>query len=197
MLGVPVWILVGLLATAPGPSAWGRLGPERRRRLSVLLSTALAAALVAVPALSGVWVWSSRVGARLEATPSWKVDGRALEDVRSVDASRVPDGLWLLPPVEMQVMAISDTRHFTVIPRDLYLQGLTAGTRDLPDRLVLLSLVSGRSVSRAAARSALDRLDVTLACVPRENSRARRILSGAVGQPLQRVGAMRCHIADR
>jgi hypothetical protein len=197
MLGVPVWVLVGLLVAAPEPSAWVRLGSQRRRRLGVALGATLAGALVAASTLSGVWLWSSRIGGRLEATPSWKVSAQALENVRSVNTGRVPKGLWLLPPEEMQVMAISDTRHFTVVPRDLYLSGLTAGTRDLQDRLVLLGLVSGRAVSRAGVRSALDRLDVTLACVPWDDQRARRILAAVVDQPLQPVGAMRCHVADR
>jgi hypothetical protein len=197
MLGVPIWVLVGLLAAAPEPSAWLRLGAERRRHMTTVLAAGLVAALVGASAASGVWLWSGRVGGRLEAMPSWKVSARALADVRSVDPRQVPRGLWLLPPEEMQVMAISDTHHFTVVPRDLYLTGLTTGARDVHDRVVLLGLVSGRAVSRVSVRSALERLDVTLACVLRDDHRARRVLSGAVGQRLMPVGAMRCHVADR
>ncbi|WP_139981915.1 DUF6077 domain-containing protein [Nocardioides litoris] len=197
-IAFPLWVPVGMLAAVPVPR---RRAPAAGRTPSpsLLRGPAVAALLVAVavPALTGRWLWSSDVGAEVTARPSWKVPAAALADVRAARGLEVPRGPWLLPPNQMEVLAISTTGPYAVVPRAYYLPTLAVPAQDRADRQTLLDLVSlqGTSVPGAPeVRAALGRLDVALACVRTDRPRSVRVLGRAVGADLRAVGTMSCHV---
>jgi hypothetical protein len=195
-IGTPTGVLVGLLVSVrlPQPGRVLPLLPVQRttRALTIVLPTVV---VLAVILLSGTWLWSSSVGGTLTSNPTWKVSQPALSDVRAAQRLDVPPGRWLLPPVQMQIMSISTAGPYTVVPRSYYLPSLDVPHRQARDRAVLLSLVSGGHPAKGKVASALTRLNVTLACVPTADRAARRLLAAAVGQRLQPVRDMSCHIS--
>lgn len=193
----PTWVFVGLLVAVPDSITFERLAVVRNRPVAGAAAGLLAVAVALVTILGGHWIWSAQVGAQLVSDPRWKVDAGALSDVRAAQALNVPPGLWLMPPVQMQNLAIATTREHAVVPRVFYLDTLDAPERTVADRRALYALVAGRGTPKPSVRTvrgALRRLDVSLACVSDTAGRARRILSSAVDAPLVAVGSMRCHL---
>jgi len=179
-ISLPLWIVVGLLVTLPVPAP-------------APVGAALVAAVALVPVLAGTWLWQA-LDAQLTPRPAWKVSPEALANVRALEALDPPPGTWLLPPAEMEVLAISTVDAQAVAPRAFYLTNLTDSEHDQRDRIRLLSLVDGGQLPLAAGvRESLATLDVTVACVPEDLPRARKVLRRAVGESLVPVGDMRCH----
>lgn len=187
LLGIPLWVLVGLLFAAPWPG-WLVWRPR------VLSAGLLPVVLVLVILTSGTALWSSDIRARLTDRPVWKVSPSALADVRAAMRLKTPSGLWLLPQQQMEILAISTTDHFAVVPRSFYLPGFDAGTTDHHQRMALLDLVTGVPVTVSKVRKALIGLDVALACVGDDHLDERRVLRRAVAAPLQPVERMACHV---
>jgi hypothetical protein len=184
---LPVWVLVGLLVTVPVP---GRVA-------GLVVPAGMAVALVAAVTLSGRWLWSSTAGVDLTSRPVWKVDQQALSDVRAAERLRTPPGLWLLPPQQMQVLAISKAGPFAVVPREFYLANVTDPAGHAEERHILYRLVHGEPVSLPRVRDALGLLDVSLACVPAADAEAVGVLTAATGGGrLRSVGSMRCHVGN-
>jgi hypothetical protein len=195
LLGMPTWVLVGMLLVPVGDSL--RLGELRATpRLLTGIRVAPVAALVLVLLTAGTPIWSRDVGAQLTSRPAWKVEPEVLADVQAALKVSTPPGLWLLPPKQMEVLSLATTRVSPVVARAYYLRDLKVSRSGLQDRLVLLSLAGGQAPPTAAVRQALRRLDVTLACVPAASVAAGRTLRKVVGGPLRDVGAMRCHVGD-
>jgi hypothetical protein len=193
----PTGVLVGLLAAAP-VERWSTRFGGVAARAGMAAVALVVAVVVAVPVLSGRWQWSTEVGAKLTSSPTWKVDPVALADVRAARRLHVAPGLWLMPRVQMENLAISTAGPYAVVPRIAYLPALDESKQQLRDRRVLFVLARGAPLtlpSVADVRGALRRLDVALACVPGDAPGARRLLSQAVGGHLQRVGSMECHVA--
>ncbi|MCL3816999.1 DUF6077 domain-containing protein [Aeromicrobium wangtongii] len=192
LIAMPMWVMVGLLVTMP----FSRVRSERLEatRVPVVAGAraALLAVVVVVPLVFGSWLWQG-TGASLTSRPTWKVNQDALADVRAAQALDVPPGRWLMPPEQMQILAISTSGPYPVVARGFYLPGLDVSDRDLADRIALFRLAAGEPVSVREVRGALDRLDVALACVP--DAETRRILRRAVGAQPKRVGDMYCHVA--
>ncbi|SFC42947.1 hypothetical protein SAMN04487968_106168 [Nocardioides terrae] len=200
-IAAPTWVFVGLLVAAPAPGLAERLRvPERLARPATAgVAAAIAALAAAVCVTGGHWLWSGEVGARLASRPVWKVDAVALADVRAARALDVPPGLWLMPPAQMEALSILTARQHAVVPRIAYLETLDATAQQVSDRRVLFDLVRrhpGPQPSVADVRTALDRLDVSLACVSASAKRAGRVLTEVVGEDLRRIGTMRCHVRD-
>lgn len=189
----PIAVLVGLLASlplVPIPTSSG-LGP----RLTAAVPGLVVLVLVCWFLASATWLWEAKVGGSLTSSPTWKVDQSALSDLRAVQRLDVPPGRWLLPPAEMQIMAISTVGPFAVVPRSFYLTNLATSEDDRSRRSTLLRLSAGNAPAPHKVTSALRHLDVSLACVPSASSAARERLATAVGdQRLRPVGKMRCWI---
>jgi hypothetical protein len=190
VLGIPVAVLVGMLVTARLPATrFSFAHPALADWGMGLAACSIVVALVA----QGTPLWSSKTGVRLEFN-AWKLDQAALDDVRSLSQVSTSTGLWLLPPSQMQVLAMTTTQRSGVVPRAFYLTNLKTTEVALADRHVLYGLVSGHDEAPASVRTALRRLDVSLACVPSADARARRLLSVAVQATLEPHGTMQCHV---
>ncbi len=174
LLGVPTWVLVGLLVTVRWPA---------RTRAIRLAPVVVAVAVGTIVMTSGTPLWSDDVGARLTDRPTWKVDQRALADVRALDRAEVGPGPWLLPPVHMEVLPIHTTEHFPLVPRGFYLPGPEAkpGDQDARQLLYQTEFVAGNAPlpPSEAIVAALDHLDVALMCALEEDAALRAWLDGA------------------
>jgi hypothetical protein len=190
VLGIPTAALVGMLITARLPST--RVSVRHPALSDWGVGLAACAVVVALVA-QGTPLWSSKTGVTL-AFNTWKVDQTALSDVRALSRVRTPVGLWLLPPRQMAVLAMTTTRRSAVVPRAFYLTNLRTTKVALADRYVLYGLVTGDHEALPTVRVALRRLRVSLACVPAEDASARRLLGIAVRAPLEPHGTMRCHV---
>ncbi|WP_017934036.1 DUF6077 domain-containing protein [Nocardioides sp. Iso805N] len=189
----PTGVMVGMLITVPIPRlvSWGRSAAWPQ----TVVMAAVAGLIGSVLFTSGRWIWTPEAGARLTSHPTWKVDQNALSDVRDAERLPVPKGRWLLPEIQMQVLAITGGRSFPVVARDDYLPYLDLPAENLKDRRILLRLVTGRgSPTAKRVNEALRRLDVSLACVPAADRTARRTLRAATGRVALSVGDMACHV---
>ncbi len=192
VIALPIWVLVGLLATGPELLTGESMG-HRRGRWTTVLPSVVTALVFVVPVINGTWLWNSE-NAQLTRRPTWKVDQAALADVRAARTHDVPPGRWLMPPVQMEILAISAIEPSAVVPRAYYLGNLDLPAQELSDRVALYRLASGHPVPTATIRGALDRLDVSLACVDGHDLRSRRLLSQAVDEKLVRIAHLRCYI---
>lgn len=186
-IALPVWVLVGLLAAAP--LSW----VDAPTQASKVAAAATSIVLIVAPVAWGDRLWAVP-GAELTRRPGWKVDSAALSDVRAAEKLDPPIGRWLLPPDQMEVLAISSAGPFAVVPRAFYLPNLRVAPGDLAARKTLLGLVTGQARAASDVRDALDLLDVSAACVPGDDRRARRTLEAATGGRLTAAGSMRCHV---
>lgn len=191
VFATPTAVLVGMLVTARLPS--GRVSVRHPALTDWAVGLAACAVVVAL-AVQGTPLWSSRTGTTL-AFAKWKFDQAALDDVLALSDVRTPVGLWLLPPGQMAVLAMTTTQHSAVVPRAFYLTNLKTTKSALADRYLLYRLVTGHQVAPNQVRAALRRLHVSLACVPGADARARRLLATAVRAPLQPLGTMSCHVS--
>ncbi len=152
-------------------------------------------AVVAVVLLtSHAPLWSPAVGAVITSRPAWKVDQRALADVRVIARLPTGDGPVLLPYVDMTTLALVTTEKFAVVPRDLYAPGLDEPRSARRARLTLYRLIAGhRPVpTRAQTDRSLARLDVSLVCAPRSDRRVLRKVERAGYERLRRVHDLVC-----
>ena len=193
VIALPTWVLVSLLATGPELLVGER--SEQGGGRWVTVSAAVTALVFLVPVLFGSWLWSGE-NAQLTRRPTWKVDQAALADVRAARKLDVPPGRWLMPPVQMEILAISTIEPSAVVPRAYYLGNLDLPAQELSDRVALYRLASGMPVPTETIKGAIDRLDVSLACVDEQDLRSRELLSEAVGAKLERIEQMRCHVRD-
>ena len=161
-----------------------------------MAAAALAAAtvvVIGVPLVSGTMLWKG-LGASLTARPTWKVDPRSLADVRALQELGAPPGRWLLPPDQMTVLTISAAGPYSVVPRFFYLPNLQASSREVADRTLLFALVSDADVDAAQVRGALERLDVSVACVQKTLPLGVETLQRAVKGRLEPVENLMCRI---
>jgi len=193
VIAMPTWVLVSLLATGPELLVGERSKQGGGRWVTV--SAAVTALVFLVPVLFGSWLWSGE-NAQLTRRPTWKVDQAALADVWAARKLDVPPGRWLMPPVQMEILAISTIEPSAVVPRAYYLGNLDLPAQELSDRVALYRLASGMPVPTETIKGAIDRLDVSLACVDEQDLRSRELLSEAVGARLERIKQMRCHVRD-
>ncbi|MEW1953726.1 DUF6077 domain-containing protein [Terrabacter sp. NPDC080008] len=189
VLAIPVAVLVGMLVTIRPPPVTNLL---RRRRALDLVTAVAACAIVTAVIARGTPLWSPR-GDALDFG-AWKLDPGALADVRSVLPLATSPGPWLLPPGQMEVLAMTTTEHQAVVPRAYYLTGLPPTQADVADRALLFDLVAGHDVAPEAVSAALHHLQVSLACVGTDDPRAVRLLARVVGSPLEAHGSMLCHV---
>ncbi len=196
LLGIPTWVLVGMLFAAPVPGF--RIGSNvATPRLVNGLRVVLASTIALVVVLTGTPIWSPDAGAQLVSRSTWKVEPKALADVRAVSHLQARRGLWLLPPPQMEILSIATTKISPVVARGFYLHGLQVSPIASRDRRVLLELAAGYDKPVPRVRRALRRLDVAVACVPAASVHSARTLSRAVGEPLRRVGSLGCHVERR
>lgn len=187
LLGVPSWVLVGLLVTAV---------PARASSHVARGASALVAAVIAVTLLvAGTPQWSERMGATLTSAPTWKVDQRALDDVRALHGLETSDGPWLLPPLHMEVMPIVTDEHFPVVPRGYYLPGPEVNPGDQAARTTLYQaeVVAGTAPlpELEPMRAGLAQLDVSLVCASREDAPLVARLD-EIGPETHRVAGLVC-----
>jgi hypothetical protein len=181
---VPVAALIGVLVSV----AAARI---RQPALRALPAVAALAAL----ALAGQGVWSSFEDVRVAGRPAWKLDPAVLSEARRVLGYARPSDTVLAPDEVSSTMLVISGTVTAVSPRWFFIRGL----RDVPDgRFHLrwaLSRFSGGlpavngvpALQRrpAAVRRALRLCSVDVACVPRRDGEARRLVSAAgYGRPL-------------
>lgn len=172
---VPVAVLLGVAATA-WPGLRSRV-PGPARTVSLLAVPALLVALVAV-AGAPLWTTVDHNGpVSVTSRPTWKVDLRALADVRHVMADH-PHGVVVLPPTQMRVMSMTTTQAYPVVPRTWYARILKEPAARKHARFVLSRLASNHAKHLpgpvAVARS-LDLLHVSLACTARVADRGKAV----------------------
>jgi hypothetical protein len=188
----PTAVFVGMLVVTPLTAVLPRLGHSAAQ----LAAPVVAVVMAVLIAVSAAWLWSAPAGGQLTSRPTWKVDQRALANVRAAQQLQVPKGLWLLPPAEMEILSIAGDNTYPVIPRVAYLTDLDPTSKAARERRVLLRLVSGQHESPRGVAAALAALRVGLACVPHHDARARHILAAATGSDLRKVGRMRCVVEE-
>ena len=192
LIVVPIWILVGLLvAIPPGPDS--QAAARSYVNTGGIAATATALVLIAVMLRAGTPLWSADVAAQLADRPTWKVPQQANSDVRALAARHTQPGLWLLPPQHMEVLSIGTTDHQAVIPRGFYLSGLRVKGAPMDNRNYLLGFVRGVPAEPDLVKASMEALHVSVACVAARSPRQRAVLTRVVGEPLERVGSLRCH----
>jgi hypothetical protein len=188
----PIPVLVGLLLALP----WKPVSTERPW---VRYGAYAAAAVVAIGfVLGGRPVWSNTGHGgpvTVTSTPEWKVDIEALDDVEAFDGVHAK-GVVLLPPRRMKVLTMFSTDSFPVVPRDWFVRNIHEPRADRNARRLLTLVAEAKRAMPAAGpvAKALDRLDVTVACVASaENQRdALTILRQAGYGDQRKVGSMTC-----
>ena len=181
---MPLAVLVGILATSPV-----RLSPH----LSVPDSSRLVAGLlVALIVASGISLWSPALSTQLTSRPTWKVDQAAQPVAVQISRLDVGDGPVLLPPQEMNVLALTTTKMFAVVPR--YLGAVKEPPAKVAARGQLLGLVqhSEPLLSYADTDAALSSLDVSLVCVPATDRAVIGRVKAAGYHWKRRVGPLAC-----
>ncbi|MGZ4495894.1 MAG: DUF6077 domain-containing protein [Nocardioides sp.] len=193
LLQLPVAVLVGLLVTVPLPRVL-------RGRVPALAVPVVVAALVGGALLvQGQPVWEKGGRSLWAWPPAWKDDPRGLADVRAVLADptlRATTGPWLLPAHDMGTLATVTTRHFAVVPRAYYLQGLREPAADTRARRLLEAVEAGPAPLPPAAqvRAAIARLHVGVVCAPAGTPVRLRLLQEATGTAGLAVGRLVCHV---
>lgn len=193
LIAAPVWVLVGMLVSTPFSGERSRREDGRGALLVKAALPVATVAVISVPLVFGTMLWRGP-GVSLTARPTWKVDQTSLADVRAVQDLGVPPGRWLLPPDPMTVLTITASGPYAVVPRFFYLPSLKASTRERADRILLFDLVSNVDVDAGQVRGALERLEVSVACVHKTASLGEKALRRAVGGRLQTVGNLKCRI---
>ncbi len=175
----PVPAMVGLLVALPTRWLSGRSGHFSTRRTAIW-SVALTAALCVAVAAAGVPLWSSTRHVVLEDHPTWKYPVRSLDQARAIVARKPGPGPVLSTLGVMRALALTSTDVLAVDPRPSYVGLLDEPADDTRARRVLVDLVNGERVPRDAAVSeALQRLDVSLVCLPRSQHVAFRAVERA------------------
>jgi hypothetical protein len=184
----PVPVLVGLLAAV-------RLPGDGRWLIAVPGLVAVAALLI-----GGQPLWSVENGSTLAARPAWKADPENLDLARTVLRANPDGGTILAPrPVMRYVPLLTVTEH-AVSPNAHYLENLPA-TGPVKDDRELLSAVASRSAgplpTAEETKTALQRLDITYACVWATNAEGLRLLRQTGWRHERRIGKLQCLFADR
>ncbi len=164
----PFPVLVGLLVTAPLPAALTarlRAGPRAAAYLPGLVAAAVVVGFLAV---AGTPVWTHGAHATLAGSPTWKVKAVHRERVDAVLAEDPGPGPVLLPPGESRTLAITTTEVVSVVPRDYYVQFVQEPQADHDARYAFRRFMDPhmKDPRPAMLADALERLDVSLACVP-------------------------------
>ena len=187
---VPVAVLLGLAATLAVP----RL--TTLAKVPALVGPAVVVALVATLG-APLWTTTDHNGpVSVTARPTWKVDQRALTDVRRVMADH-PHGVVVLPPTQMRVLAMYTTQAYAVVPRTWYAKILDEPKDVRRARFLLSRLASAHArqlPGPVAVAHALEVLHVSLACTARTSTRAQAVASmtgAGFGDP-RRYGHLVC-----
>jgi hypothetical protein len=183
-LVVPLAVLVGILATSPI-----RVSPQLSLSDS---SRVVAGFLVAVIVASGVPLWSPALSTQLTSRPTWKVDQAAQPLVARISRLDVGEGPVLLPPQEMNVLALTTTRMFAVVPR--YVGVVDESPERATARGQLLALVQHRAplLGYADTDAALSALDVSLVCVAATDRAVVRRVKAAGYHVRRHIGPLNC-----
>ncbi|WP_340539431.1 DUF6077 domain-containing protein [Nocardioides sp. GXZ039] len=192
-LVAPLAAFVGLLG-ARAISWLGEVGPSRAAMAGIAVVAGAATAL----ALVGTPQWSASVGARLTASPQWKLPPDAFDDVALLMdrmEHETAAGPWMLPPELMSALNIYTTERFPVVPRQFYLSNVPEADELTESRVRLYRTWTGqRRPSPKLLRADLIALDVGLACVPDDAEGLTERLEQAVKADLEQVGPMLCHV---
>ncbi|WP_232679433.1 DUF6077 domain-containing protein [Nocardioides sp. R-C-SC26] len=212
LLVAPIPVLVGLLVTAPipdlrrsgdDPSVASTTDTSRADRTSPRLAVgvALVPALVAVVLLGigarPVWSHTGHGGpVTVTKQPEWKLDLPALADVELLVREGVT-GTVLLPPRRMKVLTMYSTQAFPVVPREWFIENIEEPRAATRARRTLYRLASGEKQKFpgvATTREALERLDVSLACVGETDftDRVLKLYAAAGYDVVERYGTLRC-----
>ena len=188
-LVLPLPVLVGTVAAAP-------------LRLSSQLSQADASRLVggflvAVVAAAGVPLWSPALSTQLTSRPTWKVDQAAQPLAVQISRLDTGPGPVLLPPEVMNVLAVTTTRMFAVVPR--YLGAVQESPEKAKARGQLLGLVqhSKPLLGYPQTDAALSALDVSLVCAPTSDHAVLRRVRASGYEARKRVGPLTCLVPRR
>lgn len=190
VIAMPIWVLVGLVVAMP---LSGRPRQMRRRHATWTPGAGvLAAVVIVVPLVFGTFLWTAP-GASLTERPTWKVNQEALSDVRAVQDLDTRGGLLLMPPAQMEILSISTVGPFAVVPRVYYMPALEVPSQERADRMALFTLVTAPDrVGVRKVRGALERLDISVACVSKDSGPGRSLLRRAAQAKLKSVGHLRC-----
>ena len=195
-LGRVLWRLTWAL---PAAALVGVLAAGISTGIRIPVLRALPAALLCAALVGwGTPLWSEETGATVAESPSWKLPDWTVTPARRILAHSEPGDVVLASPVlSRTILALSGTVT-TVAPRDFY----TGALRDVPgghgrERLLLLSFFRNglgpvessprRTVAASDVVRALRTVGVDLACVPRAESEARRVLLAAGYLPARDV----------
>jgi hypothetical protein len=188
---------VGLLAAQPWPT--GRFRTALPAERAARVGGAVVAAVLVLGLLAGgrpIWAYTGHGtagGVSVTSSPQWKLDLAALRDVRALDR-RGMEGVVLLPPPRMKVLTMFTTDAFPVVPREWFIGNIEEPLEDRRARRMLFDVAAGRpgSATTEEVQAALERLDVTLACVGDVPKREQVLeLYGGEGDP-ERIGTLAC-----
>ncbi|HSV40469.1 MAG TPA: DUF6077 domain-containing protein [Nocardioidaceae bacterium] len=190
---LPIPILVGLLTLAPVEL----LRPWVSERLATLTPYAVGAVVLAVVAVVGAPLWNTvdhNGPVTLKDHPVWKVDLKALDDVEAVMATD-PEGVILMPTIQMRTLPMYTTQAFSVIPRVWYNDTLEQTPEQRADRYALMDLANGKRpfLTQERITAAFQSIDVSLACIGQTRTRqAVRMVEAAGYENPARRGRMTC-----
>jgi Family of unknown function (DUF6077) len=197
LLIAPIPVLVGLLAAQPWPT--GRLRTVLPSERVARVAGAVVAAVLVLGLVAGgrpIWAYTGHGtagGVTVTSSPEWKLDLAALRDVRALDR-RGMEGVVLLPPPRMKVLTMFTTDAFPVVPREWFIGNIEEPLADRRARRLLFDVAAGRPPlpTKEKVQAALERLDVTLACVGDVPKRQQVLeLYGGEGDP-ERIGSLAC-----
>jgi hypothetical protein len=194
---VPAPVLVGLLATARLP---GRLAARLTAGTRNAARAAVPVALCAVMVVAGVPLWSEQNGTTVAHRPSWKTRREHLAVAREVirtGEARAPGGdvVALMPQRYMRPVPLFSATDHAVNPNSHYLRLIPAPPSFARDRLMLTDLAGAPGTpgpGPAEVREALRRTGVTIACAPRSDGAALRLLEAAGFGGRTRAAGLTC-----
>lgn len=171
----PIPVLAALLLAVPVPTL--PAVAHRPAALARAVPWLAVAAVLAGFVLGGRPIWSHTGHGgpvSVSSTPEWKLDRKALKDVRILEEQGV-EGTVLLPPRWMKVLTMYTTDAFPVVPRKWFVTNMEEPRQVRRSRMLLFDLSAGRPPLPPAGdvRKAVQRLDLTLACAGPGPTRTR------------------------
>lgn len=184
VLLVPLAVLTAVLLV----EGVARFAPSPMTRL------VSAVVLAAVLALGGRTLWQGD-GADF-ASPGWKADRAALDDVKAVLDLDAGDGSLMLPADQSQVLATYTTERFATVPRFKYVAALDDTDERISARYALFGwLEGGYPLFARGVRDRLDLLDVAVLCVPADDEDLTEQLEQVAAEtaaPVLPAGSLTC-----
>ena len=179
----PVPVLVGLFAAVRFPGGG--------QRLTAVPALVAAGTLV----LSGQPLWSAENGTTLAAHPSWKANAKDLDLAMTILRANPDGGTILAPRPIMRYVPLLTASEHAVAPNAHYLKNLPVSGRVKDDRKLLSALASGSAgplPTVARTEAALNRVNVTYACVWATRAERLSLLRRTGLRPERRIGELQC-----